>query len=302
MPTLVTNIQGYSIHDGPGIRTVVFLKGCSLECQWCSNPECISPRPEVGLYKTFCTGCGKCADVCPESALVFKANKPPAINRERCTGCGICVSACSYKALVLYGESMNAAEIFNTVYRDKMFYDSSGGGLTVSGGEALLQPQLVCELFTKCRKAGIQTCIETSGQAGASALRQVLSDTDYVLFDLKQMDLNKHRRYTGKPNNLILANAKIVIESGKETLFRMPLLPGINDKPQNIKDTADFLHGLGRKACRIELMPYHRLGKGKYESLDRKFILPDVPTPEPELIDSVKKAFEGYGITCLISK
>jgi pyruvate formate lyase activating enzyme len=302
MSGLVTNIQGYSIHDGPGIRTVVFLKGCSLECQWCSNPECISPRPEVGLYKTLCTGCGKCAEVCPESALVFKANKPPLINRERCTGCGLCVSECPYQALVIYGKSMNAEEIFDAVYRDKMFYDSSGGGVTVSGGEALLQPQLVYELFTKCRKAGIQTCIETSGHAGALALRQVLPDADYVLFDFKQMDPDKHRRYTGKSNDLILSNAKIAIESGKETLFRMPLLPGINDEPQNIKDTADFLHGLGKKACRIELMPYHRLGKGKYESLDKKYTLSDVLAPEPELIDSVKKAFENYGIACLISR
>jgi pyruvate formate lyase activating enzyme len=302
MSSLVTNIQGYSIHDGPGIRTVVFLKGCSLECQWCSNPECISPRPEVGFFKVLCTNCGKCAEVCPESALVFKANKPPLINRERCTGCGLCVSACSYKALVLYGDSMNAAEIFHAVFRDKMFYDSSGGGVTVSGGEALLQPQLVCDLFAKCRQAGIHTCIETSGHADASALRQVLPYTDLVLYDLKHMNPDKHRRYTGKPNNLILSNAIIVMESGVETLFRMPLIPGINDDLQNIKDTADFLYGLGRNACRIELMPYHQLGKGKYESLDRKYNLPDVPVPEPEQIDSVKKAFENHDIACLISR
>jgi pyruvate formate lyase activating enzyme len=302
MSSLVTNIQGYSIHDGPGIRTVVFLKGCSLECQWCSNPECISPRPEVGFFKALCTHCGKCAEVCPESALVFKANKPPLINRECCTSCGMCVSACSYKALILYGEPMNAAEIFNAVYRDKLFYDSSGGGVTVSGGEALLQPQLVCDLFAKCREAGIQTCIETSGHAAASALHQVLPYTDYVLYDLKHMDPDKHRRYTGKPNNLILSNAKIVVESSREILFRMPLIPDINDDLQNIKDTADFLHGLGKNVCRIELMPYHQLGKGKYESLDRKYNLPDVPAPEPEQIDSVKKAFENYGITCLISR
>ena len=187
------------------------------------------------------------------------------------------VSECSYKALILYGKPMNAEEIFNAVNRDKMFYEASGGGVTVSGGEALLQPQLVCDLFEKCRQAGIHTCIETSGYAAESALRQVLPYTDYVLYDLKHMNPDKHRRYTGKPNNLILSNAKIVAGSGIETLFRMPLIPGINDDLQNIKETADFLHGLGNNACRIELMPYHRLGKGKYESLDRQYHLPDVP-------------------------
>jgi pyruvate formate lyase activating enzyme len=302
MDTLVTNIQGYSIHDGPGIRTVVFFKGCGLECLWCSNPECISPKPEIGVVKALCTMCGKCAEVCPENAITFKADKPPRINRERCTGCGACSSVCSYQALVLYGKSMNVDEIYNAVARDKMFYDSSGGGVTVSGGEPLLQSQLVYDLFIKCRQAGIHTCIETSGCTAGSSLRQVLPYTDYVLYDLKHMNPDKHSRYTGKPNSRILSNAKIVTESGAETFFRMPLIPGINDEPQNIKDTADFLHSLGKNACRIELMPYHRLGKGKYESLGRKYNLPEVTVPEPEQIESVKNAFEEYGVTCLISR
>lgn len=302
MSNLVTNIQGYSIHDGPGIRTVVFLKGCSLECQWCSNPECISTSQEIGFVKSLCTGCGKCAEICPEGALVYEADRLPHIDRKRCSGCGACSAVCDYKAIVLYGKSMNAEEIFDAVYRDKMFYDSSGGGVTVSGGEALLQPQLVCDLLAKCQQASIHTCIETSGYAAASALRQVLPYTDYVLYDLKHMNPDKHRRYTGKPNNLILSNARIVAESGVETLFRMPLIPGINDDEQNIKDTADFLHGLGNNACRIELMPYHRLGKGKYESLERRYSLSDIPSPEPEHLESIKKTFESNGIGCSISK
>jgi pyruvate formate lyase activating enzyme len=302
MSNLVTNIQGYSIHDGPGIRTVVFLKGCGLECQWCSNPECISPHPEVGFIKALCTKCGKCAGVCPDEALIYEVGQLPRIERERCTGCGACSSACSYKAIVLYGKSMNAEEIFDAVSRDKMFYEASGGGVTVSGGEALLQPQLVCDLFEKCRQANIHTCIETSGYASDSALRQVLPFTDYILYDLKHQNSKKHRQYTGKPNDLILSNAKIVAASGKEILFRMPLIPGINDDLQNIKETAHFLHGLGNNALRIELMPYHRLGKGKYESLDREYPLSDVLSPEPEHMESMKKAFEANGIICLISR
>ncbi len=302
MNNLVTNIQGYSIHDGPGIRTVVFFKGCGLECQWCSNPECISPLPEVGFIKKLCTKCGKCAEVCPNDALIYKEGELPCIDRELCSGCGECSSVCSYDAIVQYGKQMNANEIFDAVCRDKMFYDSSGGGVTVSGGEALLQPQLVCDLLIKCREAGIHTCIETSGYVSSSVVRQVLRYADYVLFDLKHLDSQKHCQYTGKPNELILSNAKIVFESNAETLFRMPLVPGINDDANNIRDTADFLRTLGNNACRIELMPYHRLGKGKYESLDRKYSLPDISSHEPEKLDSIKNTFEKYGITCLISR
>jgi pyruvate formate lyase activating enzyme len=197
---------------------------------------------------------------------------------------------------------MNAEEIFDAIKRDKMFYQASGGGVTVSGGEALLQAQLVCDLFEKCRRAGIHTCIETSGYAAESALRQVLPYTDFVLYDLKHLDSEKHRQYSGKPNSLILSNAKITAESGVKTLFRMPLIPGINDGMQNIKETADFLHELGNNALRIELMPYHRLGKGKYESLDRPYHLSDILSPEPEHVESVKNTFEASGIICLISR
>ena len=302
MKSLVTNIQGYSIHDGPGIRTVVFFKGCGLACRWCSNPECISPRPEIGFVKTLCTRCGKCAGVCPERALVYLPDKLPHIKRDKCTGCGLCSADCAYKALILYGKPMTAGEIFSAVSRDKMFYEASGGGLTVSGGEALLKADLVSGLFEKCRRAGISTCIETSGNAPKSSLEKVLAYTDLILYDLKLMDPEKHRLYTGKSNRLILSNAKIAAKSGKEILFRMPLIPGINDDEQNIKDTAGFLHTLGKNYLHIELMPYHRLGKGKYESLDKKYLLPDTHAPKPDQLEPVKKAFEVWGITCTVSR
>jgi len=302
IPNLVTDIQGYSIHDGPGIRTVVFLKGCGLACQWCANPECISPRPEVGFVKALCTNCSKCAEVCTNGALVYEAGKFPHIDHERCTGCGACSLVCSYKAIVLYGKSMNADEIFDAVYRDKMFYDTSGGGVTVSGGEALLQPQFVSNLFAKCHKASIHTCIETSGYTSEANLRQVLPLTDFILYDLKIMNPEKHRQFTGQPNCLILDNARVVAASGIETLFRMPLIPGINDDLQNIKETADFLRGLGNKYRRIELLPYHRLGKGKYDSLNRPFHLPGILSPVPERVEAVKKAFEDNGISCSVSR
>lgn len=300
MTGLVTNIQGYSIHDGPGIRTVVFMKGCGLECQCCSNPECISRNPEIGFIKTLCTKCGKCAGVCPTNALDYQEGKFPRIDRAKCNGCGACSSVCTYKALITYGKQMNAEEIFDAINRDKIFYEASGGGVTVSGGEALLHSQLVCDLFQKCRQAGIHTCIETSGYAAESCLKQVLPYTDYVLYDLKHMNSDKHRQYTGKPNGLILTNAKNVAESGVETLFRMPLIPGMNDDEKNINDTAYFLKTLA--STHIELMPYHRLGQGKYESLDKKYPPSYIPVPKPNHLESIQKTFESLGITCTISK
>lgn len=302
MDNLVTNIQGYSIHDGPGIRTVVFLKGCGLACQWCSNPECISPHPEVGFIKTLCTKCGKCADICPEGALIYTEGNFPVIDRQRCTGCGICSSVCDYKAIVLYGNEMSSDEVFEVISADKMFYETSGGGITVSGGEALLKPQFVYEIFEKCRQSGIRTCIETSGYVAESALRRILPYADYILYDLKHLNSEKHQQYTGKPNDLILSNAKIVAESGVEMLFRMPLIPGINDDIKNIEETACFIKALGNRVARIQLMPYHRLGKGKYESLDKPYPLPDLVSSETDQINSVRKSFQGFGIDCSISE
>jgi pyruvate formate lyase activating enzyme len=302
MSTLVTNIQGYSIHDGPGIRTVVFLKGCSLECQWCSNPECIKPQPEIGFFKSLCTRCGKCVKVCPNQALSGEAGGIPDLNRKQCSGCGLCVSACCYKALVAYGKAMSVEEVFDAVKRDAMFYQASSGGITLSGGEVLLQPQYAGELFDSCRRAGIHTCIETSGNGNQAALRELLPRTNLVLYDLKLMDTEKHRTYTGKSNSLILANAEIVAASGVDFLFRIPLIPGINDDLHNIRETAVFLHSLGDKALRIELMPYHRLGKGKYESLDLPYCLSEIPAPEPEQLELAKKSFENLGIHCSISR
>jgi pyruvate formate lyase activating enzyme len=301
MYALVTNIQGYSIHDGPGIRTTVFLKGCGLACRWCANPECISPGPEVGFIKTLCTRCGACVGVCQHEALDLDAKGTPRIARMRCVGCGQCARVCAYKALVVHGKQMSVDEVFDAVSADKMFYGPSGGGVTVSGGEPLLQPRFVRELFDKCREAGIHTCIETSGCAAPSALAEVLPSTDHVLADLKLIDSLKHRQFTGQPNDLILSNARVVVESNVEFLFRMPLISGINDTPENIRETGAFLKSLGSRAERIELMPYHRLGESKYIALNKRYRLHGLPPIDPVQVEAVRQAFEKNGILCSVS-
>jgi pyruvate formate lyase activating enzyme len=301
MSALVTDIQGYSIHDGPGIRTVVFLKGCSLECRWCSNPECISGNSEIGLFRNLCTSCGACAEVCPSGALAYAPGSPPSIDRSLCTGCGECAVSCDYKALVLYGRQMTVDEVFEVVRRDAMFYEASGGGVTLSGGEPLLQPAFVSALLQRCLDAGIHTCVETSGCASESAVRQVLPWVDCWLYDLKLYDPARHCEYTSRTNETILTNAAIVAGSGADVLFRMPIIPGITDEPLNLERIAGFLQGLGSVGGRVELMPYHRLAEGKYRSLDRPCPLPGVASLTVEDLAGVQALFGGHGLECTLS-
>jgi len=207
---VITNIQGYSIHDGPGIRTVVFFKGCPLSCKWCANPECISGKPQMGFIEILCKCCGKCIDACPNSAITVVEDKP-RIDYSLCAACGTCRDNCSYGALVKYGDLMTVGEVWDAVKRDKMFYDTSNGGVTVSGGEPLLYAPFVRELFNLCRKERIGTCVETCGFVDSDALLEVIPVTDLFLFDLKHMDSGMHKMYTGHYNDILLQNAAFII-------------------------------------------------------------------------------------------
>ena len=299
---VVFNIQRFSLHDGTGIRTIVFLKGCPLRCLWCDNPESMKLTPELGFAEARCTKCGKCGPVCPESAISFDADGLPVIDRQRSTACGDCVAVCFPEALAIYGKSRSVAEVFEEVNRDAIFYEGSNGGVTVSGGEPLWQASFVKALFKMCREAGFSTAFESCGEVDPEALREVLKYTDLALFDLKHLDAEEHRRLTGKRNGRILQNAKIVADSGVPVQFRIPLVPGLTDTVDNIKAIAQFLRGLqGGDAC-IELMPYHALGSGKYTALDRKYPLADLKTSETEYIEATRKLFEESGVRCLVSK
>ena len=300
MRAQITNIQGYSIHDGPGIRTVAFLKGCGLKCQWCANPEGISGDPDIGFIENLCKFCGRCLDACPEGALNLQQGQA-RVDYFRCKTCGKCVDACYYRAMVLYGKEMSAEEVFDAVRRDKMFYDGSGGGVTVSGGEPLLRAPFVKELFELCHGDGINTCVETSGFVRQENLELVLPVTDYLLFDLKHLNSELHKLYTGQPNDLILSNAKLASESNVKVLFRMPLIPTVNDTPENIRETAEFLKSLPPEA-EIQLMPYHRLGDSKYKALNKVRPLQELQIMKDDQVNEIKQAFIDLGVKCTISK
>ena len=297
---LIANIQGYSIHDGPGIRTVVFLKGCPLRCRWCANPENLLDRVRVGFLANLCQHCARCAKVCPQGAILPDADR--RIDREKCDECAKCVEACFYGALVRYGKGMTAEEVFDQVRRDKIFYDSSGGGVTVSGGEPLTHADFVAELFALCRGEGIHTCVETCGCVPQAAFEKVLSLTDTFYFDLKLMDSGKHREYTGQGNDQILSNARFLAEKGADILFRQPLIPGVNSPEENVKATAAFIRSLGREDLALQLIPYHRMGTSKYAALDIPYTLEDMKPMAAEEVEAVRALYESFGVPCTVSK
>ncbi len=297
---LIANIQGYSIHDGPGIRTVVFLKGCPLRCRWCANPENLQDKVRTGFLANLCQHCGRCAKACPRGAILPDPDK--RIDRSRCDECCKCVEACFYGALVRYGEPKTAEETFDKVRRDKMFYDTSGGGVTVSGGEPLTHADFVAELFSLCRGDGINTCVETCGCVPRSAFEKVLSLTDTFYFDLKLMDSEKHREYTGRGNEEILDNARFLAGSGASLLFRQPLIPGVNSPEENVRATAEFIRSLGRPELQLQLIPYHRMGTSKYAALDIPYTLEDMKPMTGEEVEAVRALYESCGVTCTVSK
>ena len=300
LTALIENIQGYSIHDGPGIRTVVFLKGCPLRCRWCANPENLADRVQIGFLSNLCQHCGRCAKSCPQGAILPDADR--RIDRARCDECGKCVDACFYGALVRYGREMTVEEVYDKVRRDKMFYDSSGGGVTVSGGEPLTHAEFVAELFRLCRGEGIHTCVETCGCVPQRALETVLPLTDLFYFDLKLMDSGLHRAYTGLDNAQILQNARFLAEQGAELLFRQPLIPGVNSTEENVRATAEFIRSLGRPELGLQLMPYPRMGTSKYAALDQPYTLEALEIMPGEQVEAVRALYESCGVPCTVSR
>lgn len=264
---LVFNIQRYSIHDGPGIRTTVFFKGCPLRCFWCQNPESHTIQPEIFFDKGRCARCGRCVAICPARASSL-SNETSVIDRSTCTGCGKCVDVCPNEARRLIGKHMTVDDVTREVFRDMRFYENSEGGVTLSGGEPAAQPDFALAILRRCREARIHTALDTCGYASWSVMEKLLEYTDLVLYDIKHMNQTKHREGTGKTNRLILNNARR-IHKQRPMRVRVPLIHGFNDCFHDVKAIAQFVRReLG--SVPMDLLPYNRMGEVKYERLDRR--------------------------------
>ena len=281
------NIQHFTIHDGPGIRTEIFLKGCALQCQWCSNPESIRAKREVGVYASRCIGidkCGFCLKICPQcdKGVFFRhENKIAGIDRELCTGCMKCAEECPAEAIVVWGNVMTVQEVMAEVLDDVPFYIKSGGGVTISGGDPLIQWPFTREILKQCRQHHIHTCLETELHCKPSVLDDVYPHTDLVITDIKHMDSRKHKEYTGVDNVLILENIRKTVAMQKPLIIRTPVIPGHNNSEQNIRRTAEFISGeLANKVLQVQLLPYRPLGLEKYESLHLRYPLAELKAPD----------------------
>ncbi len=290
---LVASIRRLAVHDGPGIRTIVFMKGCPLRCVWCAAPETQLPGREILHYPERCLGCELCRQACPEGAIAVASDADRRIDRSRCTLCGRCVEACAAEALQMPAREMSAAEVLAEVERDRMFYRHSGGGVTISGGEPLMQPAFTSALLRSCRQAGLHTAMETSGLQSWEVFAATLVDLDLLLYDLKLMDPEAHRQYTGASNERILENLERAVARGIPTVVRIPVIPGFTDQDSNILAMRQLLRGIG-PIRRIDLLPYHRLGEAMYARLGREYAL-SLPLVTDERLEHVAGLLQAAG-------
>ncbi|MBN2238781.1 MAG: glycyl-radical enzyme activating protein [Dehalococcoidales bacterium] len=297
---IVFNIQHYSIHDGPGIRTSVFLKGCFLRCIWCQNPESQSVKPELYFFEERCTGCGRCVAVCPVHAVQVSEGTS-STDRTICNGSGKCALVCPNDARSIMGEEMTANEVFQRVKGDELFYKRSNGGVTLTGGEPLFQADFSREILSLCRQSGIHTAIETCGFVDWEIFNEVLRYTDLVLFDLKQMNSEKHREYTGVPNELILENVRKIVHDLKIPVrARIPVIPGYNDSKRDIHDFARFISGELDISVPVHFLAYHRLGESKYARLGLSGKDTTINPPSDERMRGVQQIAASYGLETYI--
>ena len=304
----VFNIQRFSVHDGPGIRTVVFIKGCSLRCIWCSNPESLSRKLQLGVYPERCIGtdkCGVCLEVAPDiEKLIVKDHKVIGLSTEKPEDYLPCAEVCPTNALKVWGSKSTVGEVMKEVLSDREFYEESGGGLTLSGGEAFIQPRFAVELLKAAHAEGINTCVETALNYNAEVLEQALPYVDLALCDLKHMDPEAHKRFTGVSNVRILNNLKFVVASGTPVVIRIPVVPEHNGTEENLRETARFITGeLDGRVKQVQLLPFRKLGREKYASLGMPYPMEDFDAPEREVWENNIRGFaemmKSYGVNAV---
>jgi pyruvate formate lyase activating enzyme len=293
----IWDIKKYALHDGPGIRTTVFFKGCGLRCIWCCNPESHDFGPQVVWSKEKCLGCGLCVETCPNHAVSLDELGDRYVDRSRCKVCGFCAERCPGEAATVAGRLVAVDEVLEEVGKDAVFFSRSGGGLTLSGGEPLAQPDFAYELLRRYKtvELGLHTTVDTCGYVKWSTLSRILPYTDLFLYDVKHMDPEKHHQFTGVCNRLILDNLARLADSGKAVVLRIPLIPERNDSEENLRRTAELARSLPNIE-QIDLLPYHRLGEPKYTKLAVRYPLHAAKAQSKERIETLKTILEDYGL------
>ncbi len=293
MTGLVFDLQRFSLHDGHGIRTLVFMKGCPLACAWCGNPESQKAGPEIMVFQEKCLGCGACLEACPNGQLLRGTfPRAPAL----CRGCGRCAQVCWAEARRLVGRLVSVDELLAEIASDRVFYEQGGGGVTVGGGEPTQQAAFVSELLACCRRQGLHTALETCGFTAWRNLERVLRHVDQLLFDLKHLDPARHRELTGVDNACILENARRAAGRVGEMVIRLPLVPGCNDDPDNLHALGRFVRDRLAGVRRVELLPYHRTGESKSVRLFRDYPLAGLPSLAPQAAEQARSIIASYGL------
>ncbi len=288
----IFDVQRFSIHDGPGIRTTVFFKGCNLKCLWCQNPESQSVSPLVSFYETRCKECFSCADICPSDAIIKDGFR---VDHQRCTLCIQCVDACPSGALQLIGEKLDPEQLFEQLLADQAYYESSGGGVTFSGGEPTLYPKFVNQVLELCNKHSIHTTLETCGTFSQSRWAAILPKLQLIYFDLKIINDSRHKQATGRGNSRILENAKYLVDMAYPVEFRLTLVPGYTDGLENLQEIACFLKRIGQS--KIHLLGYHRMGEAKIDIIRGRQKKLGLEGYSPDKLAKIAKWFERQNIT-----
>jgi pyruvate formate lyase activating enzyme len=295
---IVLSIARMTLHNGPGIRTLILFKGCPLSCLWCSTPEGQKGEPEIAIYPSKCIHCDRCVPVCSLQAIHL-TNETISINRFLCNDCGRCADVCYSEAIRLLGQRMTVEELVEEAKKDRVFYKHSGGGITLSGGEPLLNPDFTLRLLQALKEEGIGVGVDACGHVPWASIEPMLPYIDFFLWDIKHMDSQKHREFTGASNELILSNARSVSDKNISLYIRVPVIPGYNDSEENIKATCEFARGLS-SLVEVDLLPLHHLGKARYDSLNRGYRIVDIPLVSDGALQHIKRLVESHGLKCNI--